>query len=502
MPAIAPRGRQHKEPPRVVEMRPDADAHAGALPVPDSIVVSRNHPEPVVARGQVHIDGRAGLIGFPPVAVEPLQQIPEPHLRGHQETGGREAELDGSGVRADFDPARAGRAFLAISRDGFDVYGRRQRIGENLAWIHHDHAAHGREPQFSVPGLPGGGLKTSRALAAVHAIFLAVSPVGDFRHSPLGKGVQVRAANPQYAGPGAQPQFARVVLDDTEDYLLPERARTEIAGEPVAVHAKQAGAEGAHPQDAVPVRVERGDQFLGQSRSARHDFPAFQTRQPVCGSNPEPPFAILGQCPDVSLRPLGVRAVGCQPFSADPGESAAGPHPEVAVAGAQKRHHRAQRGTRGGEGLEPAVPIPAQSPVVRTHPQAALAVRGQRPDAVVGEAVAAGEHPETAALQTAQASAVGPGPDHSVRGLVDGHRGVIAEALARAVGGESRVAQSNQASAVGAHPELTFAILEQGRDGSARKPARGSQNVELSGIEPGQASPEGSDPEASRSTPL
>ena len=66
-------------------MRQQAQAEGGAGGIPHPVIVGRQHPETVVAGGQVGVKGGPPVAGLDPAAVEALQLVPVLHLlRGHK----------------------------------------------------------------------------------------------------------------------------------------------------------------------------------------------------------------------------------------------------------------------------------------------------------------------------------------------------------------------------------------------------------------------------------
>ena len=187
------------------------------------------------------------------------------------------------------------------------------------------------------------------------------------------------------------PEVAEVVLEDRERGVV-EQALAVGHRLDAVLDAAHAAAEGAHPQHAVPVLVERQDVVLLQAvGSSCRSSP----RRRGCASGPRCPQSRASpdrEKQDALDRPR------CRPgsrarygWSFPPASSASpctGADPQRAVRRLDQRRERPGSSTRSGSGMFVTRPVvdPAEA-ARRADPDAAVAALGQRHDHVVGQAV-------------------------------------------------------------------------------------------------------------------
>ncbi len=82
-------------------MRQQAQGERCAGGIPDPVVVGRQHPEAVAARGEIGVKGRAPGPGFDPVAVKALQLVAVLHLLRRHKAEARVLKFQPAGAWLD-----------------------------------------------------------------------------------------------------------------------------------------------------------------------------------------------------------------------------------------------------------------------------------------------------------------------------------------------------------------------------------------------------------------
>ena len=126
-------------------MRQHAQAEGGAGGIPHPVIVGCQHPETIIAGGQVGVKGGPPVAGVDPVVVKALQLIPVLHfLRGHKAQP-CVLELDPVSAGLDSQLLRQ-RTSVVVHQDLLDRYRRGHAVFRHVRGIDETYPVQGGEP--------------------------------------------------------------------------------------------------------------------------------------------------------------------------------------------------------------------------------------------------------------------------------------------------------------------------------------------------------------------
>jgi hypothetical protein len=127
------------------------------------------------------------------------------------------------------------------------------------------------KPQPAIASAETGGLTDAVALAALHAVGLAVDPALDRGGDSVGELVELSFRHPEDALVRRQPQVALVVLQDLVHKIVEKPVLRGERGKAVVLEPVEPSASGGNPEDAFTVLVDRADDVARESLPGLED---------------------------------------------------------------------------------------------------------------------------------------------------------------------------------------------------------------------------------------
>ena len=117
----------------------------------------------------------------------------------------------------------------------------------------------------------------------------------------------------------------------------------------------------------------------------------------------------------------------------------------------------------------PVFPDARHARILGADPEAAGPVAQHRPDKVARQALASGQRPDGAVLESVESAAVGPYPEAPFAVFTEGPDEIVGESVACVEGCDDALAQAREATAVGADPEIAVAVEGERPDALVRQ---------------------------------
>ncbi len=330
--------RQHGEriePSRLIKAWCEINRITVAAFVPDAVVVGGFHAERVTARRDVAVVRRAAIAGVNPVAIVPVEPVPEADLFRREKTQAciAEREVTASRLRLRLLPSSE---HVPVDGGIFDAHRRRKRVDGDCSGIHDAQTDRPRHPDAAIARLVGARRMTDRPYCADESMFQSVDGRRDGSYAALGKIVELTFADAERALAASHPQAAMVVFDD----VIHEARIQPVAhgiGRELAVLESVQPLAGPDPQRVVLVHEERLHTVGGQAvlLGIGGEGAVPEAGEPTAPrANPQRSVAILLYgANEIAGKPF-VRRVPCEHATAvrdEPLEAGADPERAVAI---------------------------------------------------------------------------------------------------------------------------------------------------------------------------
>jgi hypothetical protein len=341
-----------EEPPRLPEVRSDADRHAGDRPVPVAVRQARGHFERVLAGRDVREVRGAAVAGVRPFARARQQPVAKAQVARRAQRQARVRNRELAFRRPEVRDVREARDAAVLGGELLDHRRRRRHPDAGDARIHDDRPLLRREPQPAIACADARALRAAVRLAIGHAVVLGEGVAEDARRPARRERVERRARHAKQAHVRAAPQRARVVGEQRVD---------DVGIEAVA---------GAH---VLHARLLRGT-ALGE----------FDARDPLSfRRDPNDAAIVLEQPAHRGRRESLLLSETLEAAVSPDGDAAAlGAEPQFAVRALDARAHPRASETVVGVVALPEAVLRAPESLLRADPERALPVLVDQPDVV------------------------------------------------------------------------------------------------------------------------
>ena len=167
---------------------------------------------------------------------------------------------------------------------------RREQVALQPRGVDHRHALERGKPEAAVERPVSGRLANPVALAALHAVGLAVDPALDRCGDSVGELVELSLGHLKDALVRRHPQVALAVLQDLMHEIVEKSVLRGERGKAVVLEPAEPSASRRNPEDALTVLVDRADGIARESLlgGERREAALRQAREPATArANPE-----------------------------------------------------------------------------------------------------------------------------------------------------------------------------------------------------------------------